>query len=283
MVNPKLKYLEDVQWDNSLKLSNGKTVHDLEQLPMVIKYSDDEVFYSHVTNEKNDFANWIRDVIGDGELADRLLSIRTKEDFLKFMEQAITDIKNYKEPEPAPQTIVQPIPVSPVVQPVQQTIVVPVIQPAQSIVAAIPQVVVQSVQQPVVPPIPQSVVQTAVPPNVQPIIQSTTQSAPQPVIVSSPNSQTVITSQPDLHQPVISPVVYSASQPVTSSAVLPLISPIVEKSAVVSPVVSSDKAVSSPETVPAPAVEETFEYEEIFKVLINELEQEVLSWDTTTS
>jgi len=267
MVNPKLKYLEDVQWDNSLKLSNGKTVHDLEQLPMVIKYSDDEVFYSHVTNEKNDFANWIRDVIGDGELADRLLSIRTKEDFLKFMEQAITDIKNYKEPEPAPQTIVQPIPVSPVVQSVQQTIVVPVIQPAPSIVAAIPQ----------------SVVQTAVPLNVQPIIQSTTQSAPQPVIVSSPNSQTVITSQPDLHQPVISPVVYSASQPVTSSAVLPLISPIVEKSAVVSPVVSSDKAVSSPETVPAPAVEETFEYEEIFKVLINELEQEVLSWDTTTS
>ena len=46
MDNPKLKYLEDVPWDNSLKLSNGKIVHGLEQLPMVIKFSDDEVFIS---------------------------------------------------------------------------------------------------------------------------------------------------------------------------------------------------------------------------------------------
>ena len=88
------KYLEDVPWDSSLKLSDGKTIHSLEQLPVVLMFCDDAVFDSHVNSQKNDFANWIRDVIGYGELADKVSTIKNKEEFLKLLEQSINEIKN---------------------------------------------------------------------------------------------------------------------------------------------------------------------------------------------
>jgi len=236
MINPKLKFLEDVPWDNSLRLSNGKTVHGLEQLPMVIKFSDDEVFDSHVTADKNDFANWIRNIIGDVELADKLLTIRTKDEFLKFMEQAIIDIKNYKAPEP----VVQPTP-----QPAPQSIVQPIVHPAVQ-----PIIIPQPTSQPVLQPATQP--STIVQPVVEPIVQQ-----PTPVATSNP-------------MPVAAPVFV----PVIASVVASVAEPILMPSAVPQP--------PSLETT-SDIIEEIFDFEEIFKVLIAELDQEVLSWDMQTS
>jgi len=275
MANPKLKYLEDVPWDNSLKLSNGKTVHGLEQLPMVIKFSDDEVFANHVTDSKNDFANWIRDVIGYPELASQLLNIKTKDEFLKFMDNAINDIKHYVAPEPVPQpilqTVVQSIPQSvSIVQPVVQQ---PIIQ---STTQSVVQTIIQQNPQPVIQSIPQSVVQP---------IQSILQSVEQPVqqVVSPLVSQQVSPPVPvSIIQSTPQVVPSSVSQSIPQSVIQPLIQPTVQPVQISQPVSvpETDVTIKPVETTP---VEEIFEFEEIFKVLIGELEQEVLAWDSQTS
>jgi hypothetical protein len=274
MTNPKLKYLEDVPWDNSLKLSNGKIVHDLEQLPMVIKFSDDDVFYSHVTSSKNDFANWIRDVIHDDELANQLLSIQIKEEFLTFMEQAIADIKTYKEPEPV---IVPALPPanSPVIQP--EISPVPVVP---SVVESVPASIIVPVSQPAVsPPIISASPVPSVTPVVTSIISSHTNSAVAPSLVPvSPLSVPSVAS--------VSPSITAVSPIDTSIVSLPI--PSVDSSvssvgSIDSSTVPVNPVVDSVSVNASAPIEETFEYEEIFKVLINELEQEVLAWDTQTS
>jgi len=40
----------------------------------------EEIFSHHVSEAKNDFANWIREVIGEIELADQLMDINSKQD-----------------------------------------------------------------------------------------------------------------------------------------------------------------------------------------------------------
>ena len=42
---------------------------------------DDDVFYNHVTKERNDFVNWISDVFKERELAKKLSGVMDKKDF----------------------------------------------------------------------------------------------------------------------------------------------------------------------------------------------------------
>jgi hypothetical protein len=230
MDNPFTKYLEDVEWDNSLKLSNGKIVHGLEQLPMVIKFSDDEVFDSHVNDQKNDFADWIRDVIGYPELADKVLNIKRKDDFLTFMDKAIIDIKtnmrNYKPPAPAP-------------------------VPASSLVSP-------------------------------PVSLQISSSAP----VAASSSASVTPTASFVSAPILTPApVTLVSVPISIPSPIPVV-PV--QTIAVSPTVAPTTVSIAPAATSIPAVEtvvpeETFDFEEIFKVLLTELEQEVLTWDTQTN
>ncbi|MGV8171697.1 MAG: hypothetical protein ACP5OA_03325 [Candidatus Woesearchaeota archaeon] len=353
--NPRLKYLEDVPWDNSLKLSNGKVVHGLEQLPMVIKFSDEEVFQSHVNDQKNDFSNWIRDIIGYKELADSLLAVKTKDEFLKFMEQAIIDIKHYKAPEQPPSVIV---PVTPtVLQPAQQVSPQPIIS-STIVLAPVDPVPVSSVvvSSPVMvssPAVPVSVAPVTSAPviPVSPVVVSSPVQNPVPV---SPIADTSVSNSSSASTPVVSPIVtesqmfdapkpgtypprqpepdisntissntvssnvVSSSAPVVSSAAsvvspapLPVSSPVDSVSVVPAnpvtpivsaPVISATVVASSPVQTPAPvsviqtvdnsvqslvqpvaSPEEVYDFEEIFKLLISELEQEVLAWDVQIS
>jgi hypothetical protein len=328
MVNPKLKYLEDVPWDNSLKLSNGKTVHGLEQLPMILKFSDEEVFNSHVTLNKNDFANWIRDVVGYAELADKILSIKTKDEFLKFMEQAIFDIKNYSAPESAsvpvpvktpepinaseiikisePVKTVEPVkvpepatqgaslsaspsvqqPIQPVVsvQPVFQSTVPPivtlVVEPvAQSVVPPIVQSVVSPVVQPVVQSIVPPIAENSVQPTAQPTIQPTIQQTPSPIVAPIAQPVSPVIQPVNIQVPVQTTVQSVIAKPVQDSSTVEVV-PIVPVSAPVQ--VSTPVSTSNTENT-GDLIEEIFDFEEIFKVLITELDQEVLTWDVQTS
>jgi len=59
---------------------DGKNVESLPQLALMLDDITDEIFYHHVNDARNDFASWIRDVIGDIELADKLMGIKSKQD-----------------------------------------------------------------------------------------------------------------------------------------------------------------------------------------------------------
>jgi len=258
--NPKLKYLEDVPWDDSLRLSNGKVVHGLEQLPIVIKFSDDEVFDSHVNAEKNDFSKWVRDVIGDAELADQLMAVKTKDEFLKFMDQAIIDIKKYKAPEPPPQPVQQPVSQS-IPQPVPQQVSQPVPQPTP-----------QPVPTPEPVPVPTPVPQPTPPPVPTPVPQPTPPPVPTPVPSPTPTPSPVPTPVP-VPQPIPQPVPQPTPQPVPQPTPSPVPTP-----------EPTHVPMSTPPSAPvdgtvAALADEVYDFEEIFKLLLEELERETFLWE----
>ena len=45
---------------------------NVEELALALKLMSQEVFDYHVNSEKNDFSNWVYDIIGDARLAENL-------------------------------------------------------------------------------------------------------------------------------------------------------------------------------------------------------------------
>jgi hypothetical protein len=57
---------------------DGSIFSDLLELAEGLKMMSDETFAFHSSLEKHDFSNWIRDIIGDEELADELLLVTSR-------------------------------------------------------------------------------------------------------------------------------------------------------------------------------------------------------------
>ncbi|MBD3203937.1 DUF87 domain-containing protein [Candidatus Woesearchaeota archaeon] len=93
-----LNYDEDVPPDNILKLSNGMLVINLKSLYDEVKAMKESDYKKHVNEEQNDFSDWIRDAVGNSEMADAAEKILTKEDYLKFLETV--EKGKWKEFEP---------------------------------------------------------------------------------------------------------------------------------------------------------------------------------------
>ena len=87
------KYLCDVVPEQCFWVNNGPIVKNLDELANVLPVLNDEIFEHHVNKEKNDFSNWINDVIGDKKLANDLLSSRSKESALKKIKDRLTSLK----------------------------------------------------------------------------------------------------------------------------------------------------------------------------------------------
>ncbi len=62
----------DVPSGKEFHTIDGRHIHDLAELASVLEQMDDHAFQYHANVEKNDFSNWIRDVMGLSELADTL-------------------------------------------------------------------------------------------------------------------------------------------------------------------------------------------------------------------
>jgi len=63
----------------SFWLCTNKKLFSLKELAVALKDINDDVFRYHVNRDKNDFENWIRDIIQDKELAREISRIKTKE------------------------------------------------------------------------------------------------------------------------------------------------------------------------------------------------------------
>jgi hypothetical protein len=57
---------------------NGSTFSDLIELAEGLRTMSDETFAYHSNLEKHDFSNWIRDILGDEELADTLMLVTSR-------------------------------------------------------------------------------------------------------------------------------------------------------------------------------------------------------------
>ena len=51
---------------------DGRILRDMKELGEALDTMTDETFAYHSNEQKNDFSNWLRDIIGDGKLAREL-------------------------------------------------------------------------------------------------------------------------------------------------------------------------------------------------------------------
>ncbi len=64
--------------DKYFILPDGSQLTDLYDLAVCLENIDDQVLRHHVNEEKNDFANWVRDVFKKEDLADALMQAKDK-------------------------------------------------------------------------------------------------------------------------------------------------------------------------------------------------------------
>ena len=71
---------------------DGQILSNLSDLSFAIGSMDDEVFLHHVTQEKNDFADWVEHVLQDQECAQALRTAQKKTQAKKIVE---LHLRNY--------------------------------------------------------------------------------------------------------------------------------------------------------------------------------------------
>ncbi len=92
-----LHELEDVPEQYSFRLYRSGTIRNLYELYDALQNMDPEVFYHHVTSEKNDFSNWVRVIHKDYHLADMLRPAMSLHDCASAVSQRIYDIRRTDE------------------------------------------------------------------------------------------------------------------------------------------------------------------------------------------
>jgi len=80
-----LKYEKLVPLNKALNFSNGITVTSLQELGDVMPNITGPTFKHHVTKDKNDIADWVRDAIKDNELSEKLRQAKTNDDYVKIL------------------------------------------------------------------------------------------------------------------------------------------------------------------------------------------------------
>jgi hypothetical protein len=68
----------DVPQEKYFILANGHPVKNVAELASILDQLEDHVFSHHVTPDRNDFHNWIKDVFEDVELARKIVGVDDK-------------------------------------------------------------------------------------------------------------------------------------------------------------------------------------------------------------
>jgi hypothetical protein len=70
--------LGDVPDDKRFWCQDGKLVKNLGELEKALNDMSDETFHYHSGEERSDFSKWIREVVGDGKLANDLSKAKSR-------------------------------------------------------------------------------------------------------------------------------------------------------------------------------------------------------------
>jgi len=84
--------LDNIEPTKYFFLKNGRVLKNIYELTNSLTSMDDETFKHHVNNEKNDFAEWIRHVFNDEDLANQISRLKTKEAISKKINKKLSKI-----------------------------------------------------------------------------------------------------------------------------------------------------------------------------------------------
>lgn len=74
-------------------LSNGTVAKNIYELVSAIESCDQGVFQYHVNKEKNDFYNWVLNVLGDSALASKLKKEYDQKRFTQLIRKRIKELE----------------------------------------------------------------------------------------------------------------------------------------------------------------------------------------------
>ena len=81
------KFLSPVPEEFVFWCNDGNTLRDLRELGAALGSMSDQTFAYHCNEAKNDFSNWIRDIIGDEKLAQSLKSVTSRAEAARIVEE----------------------------------------------------------------------------------------------------------------------------------------------------------------------------------------------------
>lgn len=87
------RYLCDVAPEQCFWVNNGSILKNIEELANALPDMAEEVFRHHVNSDKNDFSNWVKDVIGDQKLANDLLSSKNRDSTLNKVRNRLNSLR----------------------------------------------------------------------------------------------------------------------------------------------------------------------------------------------
>ncbi|MEM2131165.1 MAG: hypothetical protein QXR96_01450, partial [Candidatus Woesearchaeota archaeon] len=82
--------------ENSFVLKDGSKLYSIKELYEKLAFNliDEETFKHHVNENKNDFADWIKNVFNKEELSNQVRAIKTKKELLNLLEKIFNNIRN---------------------------------------------------------------------------------------------------------------------------------------------------------------------------------------------
>jgi hypothetical protein len=88
--------LANVPLDKQFWCADGRIFKNLSELAAGLEQISEETFRSHANETKNDFSNWVRDVISDETLASDLRKSRSRAQAAKVVADRIAWLKSKK-------------------------------------------------------------------------------------------------------------------------------------------------------------------------------------------
>ncbi len=88
-VSNELKFHQNVTQTQYFKLKNGVVIKNVREMLEVLKVIDDETFNYHISNGRNDFYEWIKNIVKDESLAHKMLGKRDRNHLILTMEAEI--------------------------------------------------------------------------------------------------------------------------------------------------------------------------------------------------
>ncbi|MBI2664364.1 hypothetical protein HYX10_03410 [Candidatus Woesearchaeota archaeon] len=74
-------------------LCTNDNLRNLFSLAKVLEEVDDDTFRYHVNRDRNDFEVWIRDEVGDKELAREIARVKTKETLVRKITERVNELR----------------------------------------------------------------------------------------------------------------------------------------------------------------------------------------------
>lgn len=86
--------LADVPQEKQFWCSDGRFLKNLAELAAALGEMSDETFRYHSNETRNDFSNWVKDVIGDEKLSEDLQKSSTRTKAAKAVADRVIWLKN---------------------------------------------------------------------------------------------------------------------------------------------------------------------------------------------